>query len=87
MAQATTAAAPNAETRVNIFLAEVYLLMFVGLVVTGIVSYWVGENTEFESLLAPNPALGWELFIVQVILVHVISIRVMKVVTITTDRS
>ncbi len=67
MAQATTAAAPATETRVNTFLAKVYLLMFVGLAVTGLVSYWVSVNTEFESLLATNPALGWALFIVQVI--------------------
>jgi hypothetical protein len=79
MAQSTTAAAPAAEVRVNSFLAKVYLLMFVGLAVTGVVSYWVSENTEFESLLATNPALSWKLFIVQVILVHVISARVMKI--------
>jgi hypothetical protein len=79
MAQSTTAAAPAAEVRVNSFLAKVYLLMFVGLAVTGVVSYWVSENTEFESVLATNPALGWGLFIVQVILVHVISVRVMKI--------
>ena len=78
MSQSTAAAAPAAETKVNTFLAKVYLLMFVGLAVTGIVSYWVFANTEFESLLATNPALGWGLFILQVILVHAISVRVMK---------
>jgi hypothetical protein len=79
MGQATMAAAPAAETRVNRFLAQVYLLMFVGLAVTGIVSYWVSENTQFESRLVANPWLGWGLFIVQVILVHAISVRVMKI--------
>jgi FtsH-binding integral membrane protein len=81
MTQATTAAAPAAESKVNTFLAQVYLLMFVGLAVTGFVSYWVSENTDFESVLATNPALGWGLFIVQVILVHAISVRVMKIST------
>ncbi len=79
MAQATAAAAPAAETKVNTFLAKVYLLMFVGLAVTGVVSYLVSENTDFESLLATNPALGWGLFILQVILVHIISRRVMTI--------
>ena len=79
MAHATTAAAPAAESKVNTFLAQVYLLMFVGLAVTGVVSYWVSENTAFESLLATSPALVWGLWIVQVILVHVISVRVMKI--------
>jgi FtsH-binding integral membrane protein len=79
MGQATAAAAPAAETKVNTFLAKVYLLMFVGLAITGVVSYWVSTNTEFESRLATNPALGWGLFILQVILVHFISVRVMKI--------
>jgi FtsH-binding integral membrane protein len=48
MAQAT-AVAPAVEARVNTFLAKVYVLMFVGLAVTGVVSYWVSQNTEFEN--------------------------------------
>ena len=78
MAQATSAAAPAAETRVNAFLAKAYLLMFVGLAVTGLGSYWVSENAGFESPLFTSPVLGWELFIVQVILVHAISLRMRK---------
>ena len=79
MAEATTAAAPAAETRVNIFLAQVYLLMFVGLAITGVVSYWVSENTAFAAGLATSTALVWRIWIVQVILVHVINVRVMKI--------
>jgi FtsH-binding integral membrane protein len=67
MAQATTAAAPAAETRANTFLAKVNLPMLVGIAVTGVVSYWVSENMQFKSLLTPNLALVWGLFIVQVI--------------------
>jgi FtsH-binding integral membrane protein len=81
MAEATTAAAPAAETRVNTFLAQVYLLMFVGLAITGVVSYWVSENTAFAARLATTAALVWGIWIVQVILVHVISVRVMKIST------
>jgi len=78
MTQAT-AVAPATDAKVNTFLAKVYILMFVGLAITGVVSYWVSANTQFESLLATNPALGWGLFILQVILVHSISVRVMKI--------
>ncbi len=79
MGQAITAAAPASETKVNVFLAKIYLLMFVGLAITGIVSYFVSKYTQFETRLATNPALVWALFIVQVIVVHVISARVMKI--------
>lgn len=79
MGQATATAAPAAETKVNTFLAKVYLLMFVGLAITGFVSYFVSEYTQFETRLATNPALVWALFILQVIVVHVISARVMKI--------
>ena len=81
MAQTTTAAAPVAETKVNTFLAKVYLLMFVGLAITGVVSYWVSENTAFADRLATSAALVWGIWIVQVILVHTISVRVMKIST------
>ena len=66
MAQATTMAAPAAETIANNFLVNVYLLMFVGLAVTGLVSYWVSENMQIEALLIANGSLGWGLFIAQV---------------------
>ena len=81
MAEATTAAAPADETRVNTFLAQVYLLMFVGLAITGVVSYWVSENTAFAERLASSAALVWGIWIVQVILVHTISARVMNIPT------
>ena len=87
LAQATTAAAPATETNVNTFLAKVYLLMVVGLAVTGLGSYWISEITGFESPLVASPILGWELFIVQVILVHAISLSMRKIVNISTKRS
>ena len=77
MAQAT-AATPVSEARVNTFLARVYLLMFVGLAITGGVSYWVSQNLQFQVRLFTNPLLGWGLLILQVVVVVVLSARIMS---------
>ena len=77
MAQAVTAAAPAAEVKVNTFLAKVYLLMFVGLAITGVVSFWVSESARFQTRLFTSPWLGWGLFILQVIIVVILSARIM----------
>jgi FtsH-binding integral membrane protein len=83
MAQATATAptAPAAEVKVNTFLAQVYLLMFVGLAITGVVSYFVSEVTAFETRLVTNPWLGWGLLILQIIVVAFLSARVMNMPT------
>jgi FtsH-binding integral membrane protein len=70
------AAASATEARVNTFLARVYLLMFVGLAITGVVSYWVSENLQFQFRLFTSPWLGWGLFILQIIVVVALSARV-----------
>ena len=80
MAQATTAA-PAAEAKVNTFIAQVYLLMFVGLAVTGLVSLWVSESLRFQTSLFTNPWLGWGLFILQIIVVAALAARVMSMST------
>jgi FtsH-binding integral membrane protein len=77
MAQATVAA-PVSEARVNTFLARVYLLMFVGLAVTGVVSLWVSQNPTFQNNLFSNPWLGWGILILQVVVVVVLSARIMS---------
>jgi exonuclease VII small subunit len=77
LAQAATMAPAN-EVRINTFLARVYLLMFVGLAVTGVVSHWVSENLRFQWRLLNNPWLGWGLLILQVIVVAALSARVMS---------
>lgn len=77
MAQTVTAT-PVSEARINTFLAQVYLLMFVGLGVTGLVSLWVSENLRFQTRLFTNPWLGWGLFIIQVIVVAALAARVMS---------
>ena len=80
MAQAA-AATPVSETRVNTFLAQVYLLMFVGLAITGVVSLWVSTNLQFQYRLFTSPLLGWGLFIIQIIVVAVLAARVMSMST------
>ena len=80
MAQAT-AAAPASEARVNTFLARVYLLMFVGLAVTGLVSLWVSESLRFQYTLFTTAWLGWGLLILQIIVVVILSARIMTMST------
>lgn len=79
MAQA--AVAPASETRVNTFLAQVYLLMFVGLAITGVVSLWVSTNLQFQIRLFTSPFLGWGLFILQIIVVAALAARIMSMST------
>ena len=76
MAQ-TAAVAPASEIRINTFLAQVYLLMFVGLAVTGLVSLWVSESLRFQYTLFTTAWLGWGLLILQIIVVVFLSARVM----------
>ena len=78
-----TAASVSAasEARINTFLARVYLLMFVGLAITGVVSYWVSENLRFQWRLMTSPWLGFGLFILQIIVVVALSASVMRLST------
>lgn len=76
MAQ-TAAVAPASEARINTFLAQVYLLMFVGLAVTGLVSLWVSESLRFQYTLFTTAWLGWGLLILQIIVVVILGARVM----------
>jgi len=70
------ATAPATEVRMNAFLSRVYLLMFVGLAITGVVSYWVSENMQFQTRLFTNPWVGWGIFIIQIIVVVALSARI-----------
>ena len=80
MAQAT-AAAPVSETRINTFMAQVYLLMSVGLAVTGLVAYWASNDQQFLVNLYTKPWFAFGLFIIQIVLVVVLSARVMTMST------
>jgi len=72
---------PASEARINTFLAQVYLLMFVGLAVTGVMSLWVSENLRFQTRLLTNPWVGWGLFILQIIVVAALAARAMSMST------
>jgi FtsH-binding integral membrane protein len=72
------ALAPATEARINTFLARVYLLMSLGLAVTGVVSYLVSENIGLLIRLNTNPWLAWGLFIVQIVVVAILAARVMS---------
>jgi FtsH-binding integral membrane protein len=73
----SAAVTPASEVKINTFLAKVYLLMFVGLAITGGVSLWVSENLQFQYRLFTEPWLGWGLLILQVIVVVFLSARIM----------
>src|SRR5512137_124331 len=67
-------AAPVVSTpRINTFLAQVYLLMTVGLVITGFTASLVVGNKNFLLRLATSPGLAWGLFLLQIIVVVVLS--------------
>ena len=80
MAQAATATPAN-EAKVNKFIAQVYLLMFVGLAVTGLISLWVSQSLQFQINLFTNPWLGWGLFILQIIIVVAFAASLMRLST------
>ena len=73
----TAAVTSATEAKVNSFLAKVYLLMFVGLAVTGLVSLWISENLRFQYNLFTKPWLGWGILILQIIVVVFLSARIM----------
>jgi len=52
------------------------MLMFVGLAITGVISYWVSQSLRFQYRLFTSPLLGWGLFIVQIIVVVALSAKI-----------
>ena len=68
MAQAA-AVMPAAEVRVNRFLAQVYLIMSLGLVVTALVATWVSSNVRLLLRIAADPWFAFGLFIIQIMIV------------------
>jgi FtsH-binding integral membrane protein len=80
MTQAT-AVGTVSEERINRFLAQVYLVMTLGLVVTGVVSMWAADNLRLQWRLATNPWIAFGLFIVQIIVVVALSAAAMRLST------
>ena len=71
--QATTVSEP----RIRSFIAQTYLLMSIGLLVTALVSTWVSTNLELLWKISTNPGIAFGLFILQIIIVVAISAKVM----------
>jgi len=77
MATAKVVGKPISETRINTFLAQVYLVMALGLAVTGFVASWTSNNIAL-MLRTMTPGFAFGLFIVQIILVVALSAAVMR---------
>lgn len=77
MAQAGTVRTIS-ETRINTFMAQVYLLMAVGMVVTALVATWVTNSLRLQYALFSSPLLAFGLFILQIIIVVALSAAVMR---------
>ncbi len=77
MARSVQATAVN-DTRVARFMAQVYLLMAAGLVITALVSTWVSTNLELLWRISTNPWIAWGLFLVQIFIVVGLSASVMR---------
>ena len=73
-----TAATPATEVRVNRFLAQVYLIMSLGLVVTALVATWVSTNARLLFRVAADPWFAFGLFIIQIIVVIALSAAAMR---------
>jgi FtsH-binding integral membrane protein len=72
------AAAPTSDVKVFRFVAQVYLLMTLGLVVTGFTSTAIAANKEYLLRLATSPWLAFGLFIIQIAIVAFLSGAVMR---------
>jgi FtsH-binding integral membrane protein len=66
------------ETRINTFMAQVYLLMSVGMIVTALVATWVTNSLNLQYALISSPMLSFGLFILQIIIVVALSAAVMR---------
>ncbi len=72
------AVTPATEVRVNRFLAQVYLIMSLGLVVTGLVAAWVSTNARLLFRIAADPWFAFGLFIIQILIVAALSAAAMR---------
>lgn len=66
------------ENRVQRFMAQVYFLMAIGLVITALVSTWVSTNLNLLWRISTNPWIAFGLFIIQIIIVVALSAAVMR---------
>jgi FtsH-binding integral membrane protein len=69
---------PATQVRVNRFLAQVYLIMSLGLVVTALVATWVTTNARLQFRIAADPWFAFGLFIIQIMIVVGLSASAMR---------
>ena len=68
----------SAETKLNSFLAQTYLVMALGFVVTGLVASATSNNLELILRISLNPWIAFGLFIVQITVVAMLSAAVKR---------
>lgn len=66
------------DTRIHTFLAQIYLVMAFGLLITGLVSTWTSSNLNLLLRLNTSPWIAFGLFIIQVFLVAVLSAAALR---------
>lgn len=66
------------QVRLNRFLALVYLVMAFGMGITALVSTWVSTNEDLLRRILFDPWFAWGLFILQLIVVAVLSAAVLR---------
>ena len=77
MAKATTMQAKS-EVHINHYLALVYLIMAVGMVVTALVATQVSTNEQLIKRIMFDPWFAFGLFIIQIVIVAALSAAVMR---------
>jgi hypothetical protein len=75
---ATVQTKPISAARINTFLTQIYLLMSVGLVVTGYTALQTAQNLNLVLRLNLNPWISFGLFILQVIVVIALSAAALR---------
>jgi len=79
MMTSTTVTTQSAtELRFNRFLAGVYLVMAIGMTLTALVASWTANNPALIQRILFDPWFTFGLFILQIILVSVLSAAVMR---------
>ena len=68
----------KSEVRINRYLALVYLIMAVGMLVTALVATQVSTNEELITRIMFDPWLAFGLFIIQIVIVVLLSAAVMR---------
>ena len=77
MATATSMQTKN-DVRVNRYLALVYMIMAIGMVVTAIVATQVSTNEELVMRIMFDPWFAFGLFLVQIVIVVLLSAAIMR---------